>query len=101
MLVLTDGRHIVGASWRASRPIRLSLSGEVSPFVAASRILDGTWALVPDSKREMSSQTSSRTARRSAVVAGSSIGDPQKEKQSYRNRRGAEFNIVKAAQNPA
>ncbi|GLR89012.1 hypothetical protein GCM10007857_57250 [Bradyrhizobium iriomotense] len=28
-------------------------------------------------------------------------GRPPKEKQSYRNRRGAEFNIVKAAQNLA
>lgn len=70
---------MVGASDRALRPACLRFSGEVSPLVAASRIFEATWARAPVSCRETLSQTSSRTARKSAVVAESNMGAPHRK----------------------
>lgn len=72
-------RHIVGASDRAWRPTDLRWSADVSPLVTASRIFEATWVRVPVSVRETFSQTSSSTARKSAVVAGSNMGDPHRK----------------------
>lgn len=42
-----DYRHIVGARDRASWPTCRRLSGDVSPLVAASRILEAPWVRAP------------------------------------------------------
>lgn len=42
-----DYRHIVGARERASWPTCRRLSADVSPLVAASRILEATWVRAP------------------------------------------------------
>jgi hypothetical protein len=47
------------------------------PLVAASKIFEATWVRVPVWSRETLSQTSSRTARKSAVVTESNMRDPQ------------------------
>jgi hypothetical protein len=66
-------------------------------LAADSRILEATWVRAPVPKRETSSQTSSSTARKSAVVAESNMGSPSKERYDYRNKRAAEFNSVYGA----
>src|ERR1700741_1157529 len=68
-------RHIVGAAQSALWPIRFRSSAEVSPRVAASRSLEATWARAPVSYLETFSQTSFRTARSSAGVSLSNIGE--------------------------
>ena len=72
-------RHMLGALSSAIRPTRLRTSTHLSPFVAASRILEATCARAPVSYWDMFSHTSSKTARRSAVVSASNIGDPQRQ----------------------
>lgn len=63
-------------AWRsASRPTCLRRLRVVSPLLAASRSFEATCARTPLSLQETLSQTSSRSARRSAVVAASNIGD--------------------------
>ncbi|MGY4498217.1 hypothetical protein ACVWYH_002148 [Bradyrhizobium sp. GM24.11] len=71
MSVVRTYRHIVGAERRASMPTCLRRSAVISPLLAASKILEATWARVPVSLRGRPSQTSSRTVRKSAVVVAS------------------------------
>lgn len=80
-----DQRHIVGTRDKASRPTCLRPSGEISPLVAASRIFDATCVRAPISRWETLSQTSSRTARKSAVVAVSNMPYPRRESPTVAN----------------
>lgn len=76
--VVRTYRHIVGAERRASMPTCLRRSAVTSPLLAASKILEATWARVPVSLRGRPSQTSSRTACKSAVVvASNTLATPQ------------------------
>src|SRR5579871_4261944 len=68
--------HMLGTPLSALRPIRLRSSTDLSPVLAASRSLAATCARAPLSYRDTFSQTSSRTARSSAVIWLSNIGIP-------------------------
>ena len=75
-----DQRHIVGARKSALRPISLRPSGDTSPLVAASKIFDATCVRAPISLRETLWHTSSKTARKTAVVVVSNMRCPNKER---------------------
>jgi hypothetical protein len=67
---------IVGAVFRASRPAFLRSSIFVWPSAAASRSFEATWALIPFPLA--ASQTSSSTARSTAVVSVLNMEHPQR-----------------------
>ncbi len=61
-------RHIVGAERRASMPTCLRRSAVISPVLAASKILEATWARVPVSLQGQARLQFAQIPRRSVTT---------------------------------
>jgi len=81
----TDQRHIAGARQRAAPPPCVSSSCDTSPLVAASSIFEATWLRGPISRCDTLSQTSSKTARNSAVLPIEHQCSPESESPTIAN----------------